>query len=163
MATQQIGLSPQISALGEAEQALARSLHSLLESEVQSPRGAEHLSDETQLHLRVLSAGEDSPRSFDAVVWGINFLRGEIGVIPRLNVTGVEPTNEAERASFLSDFIRMELKRQKLLEFLNSTEAVWKDEDHPDIAAIGSAAWVHNMRQEKSLRLAGRDENLDPL
>lgn len=163
MATQRIGLLPQISALGEAEQALARSLHSLLEAEAQSPEAAEDLSDEEQAHLHVLAAGEDSPRSFDAVVWGINFLRGKIGVIPRLNATGIEPTSEAERTTFLNDFIRMELKRQKLLEFLSRTEPVWKDEDHPDIAEIGAAAWVHNMRQEKSLRLAGRDDNLDPL
>jgi hypothetical protein len=163
VATQRIGLSPQISALGEAEQALARSLHSLLEAEAQSPEAAEDLSDEGQTHLHVLEAGEDSPRSFDAVVWGINFLRGQIGVIPRLSVTGIEPTSEAERTTFLNDFIRMELKRQKLLEFLSRTEPAWKDEDHPDIAEIGAAAWVHNMRQEKSLRLAGRDDNLDPL
>jgi hypothetical protein len=163
VATHRISLLPQISALGEAEQALARSLHSLLDAEAENPKVAEHLSDEGREHLRVLEAGEDSPRSFAAVVWGINFLRGEIGVIPRLNVTGIEPANEAERTAFLNDFIRMELKRQKLLEFLNRTEPAWKDEDHPDIAEIGAAAWVHNMRQEKSLRLAGRDDNLDQL
>jgi hypothetical protein len=163
VATQRIGLLPQISALGEAEQALARSLHSLLEAEAQSPEVAGHLSDEAEADLHVLEAGEDSPRSFNAVVWGINFLRRKIGVIPRLDSIVSEFAGERERDLFLVTSIKIELKRQKLLEFLSQTEPVWKDEDHPDIAAIGSAAWVHNMRQEKSLRLADRDENLDPL
>ena len=163
MATQRIGLLPQISALGEAEQALARSLHSLLEAKAQSPEAAEDLSDEGQTHLHVLEAGEDSPRSFDAVVWGINFLRGKIGVIPRLNSTGIEFASDQERTVFLVDSIDIELRRQALLSFLSGTEPAWKDEDHPDIVAVGSAAWVRNMRQEKSVRLIGRDEHLDPL
>jgi hypothetical protein len=67
------------------------------------------------------------------------------------------------RSAFLVETAEREVKRRKLLTFLESDEPVWKDEDHPDIAAVGAAEWVRSLRNEPSTRLAGRDENLDPL
>jgi len=38
------------------------------------------------------------------------------------------------------------------LALLESDEPIWRDEDHPEIAEMGSAAWVHNLRRERSDR-----------
>jgi hypothetical protein len=67
------------------------------------------------------------------------------------------------RTAFLVETAEKELKRRRLLAFLQSDEPVWRDENHPDLAAAGAAEWVHSLRNEPSVRLAGRDENLDPL
>jgi hypothetical protein len=55
------------------------------------------------------------------------------------------PINETEAGE-------RELKRQRLLVFLQSEEPVWRDEDHPDIVALGTAEWVRALRNEKSER-----------
>src|SRR2546428_13373851 len=44
------------------------------------------------------------------------------------------------RSAFLVDTARNEVRRQRLLQFLQNKEAVWKDEDHPELAE-GAAAW----------------------
>lgn len=62
------------------------------------------------------------------------------------------------RSAFLVETAEKEVKRRKLLAFLNSDEPVWKEEDHPDIAEQGAAAWVHNLRREKSSRQQQLDE-----
>ena len=51
------------------------------------------------------------------------------------------------RSAFLVETARNELRRQKLLRFLNSKEPVWKDENHPELKQ-GSASWVRNLRSE---------------
>jgi hypothetical protein len=45
-----------------------------------------------------------------------------------------------------------QLRRQRLLVFLNSDEPAWRDEDHPDIVALGTAEWVRAMRNEVTER-----------
>ena len=45
-----------------------------------------------------------------------------------------------------------EIKRQRLLAFLRREEPVWRDEDHPEIVALGSAEWVRSLRDQKSER-----------
>jgi hypothetical protein len=67
------------------------------------------------------------------------------------------------RSSFLVETAEKEIKRRKLLEFLEHDEPAWKDEDHPDIAATGAAAWVHNLRHERSPRQVRLDELTDEL
>ena len=62
------------------------------------------------------------------------------------------------RSAFLVETAEKEVKRRKLLAFLESEEPVWKDEDHPDIAEQGAAAWVHNLRREQSSRQKRLDE-----
>jgi hypothetical protein len=62
------------------------------------------------------------------------------------------------RSAFLVETAEKEVKRRKLLAFLESEEPVWKDEDHPDIAEQGAAAWVHNLRREQSSRQQQLDE-----
>ena len=46
---------------------------------------------------------------------------------------------------------RAEARRRRLLRFLESTEPVWRDEDHPELAN-GSAAWVEQLRKEGNRR-----------
>src|SRR5438034_490713 len=43
------------------------------------------------------------------------------------------------RSAFLVDTARNEVRRQRLLQFLQNTEAAWKDEDHPDLESAGAA------------------------
>ena len=67
------------------------------------------------------------------------------------------------RSAFLVETAAKESKRRKLLAFLNSDEPAWRDENHPELVEMGTAEWVRSLRNEPSVRLAGRDENLDPL
>jgi hypothetical protein len=39
-------------------------------------------------------------------------------------------------------------RKELLLAFLASEEPVWRDEDHPDLAAVGTYAWVRALRAE---------------
>ena len=68
-----------------------------------------------------------------------------------------------QRSAFIAEVATAEVKKRRLLEFLRSSEPVWKDEDHPELATVGTAAWVESLRNEPSTRLEGRDEHLDPL
>jgi hypothetical protein len=56
------------------------------------------------------------------------------------------------RSAFLVETAAKEVKRRKLLAFLDKEEPAWRDQDHPEIAAQGAAAWVHNLRRERSAR-----------
>ncbi len=51
------------------------------------------------------------------------------------------------RSAFLEDVLREEVRRRRLLQFLNSPEPAWKDGDHPELAE-GAEAWVRKMRDE---------------
>ena len=51
------------------------------------------------------------------------------------------------RSAFLVETARKELKRRKLLAFLQSDEVAWKDEDHPELAD-GTEVWVRKLRME---------------
>jgi hypothetical protein len=62
------------------------------------------------------------------------------------------------RSAFLVETAEKELKRRRLLEILESGEPIWREEEHPDIAEHGAAAWVHNLRREKSSRQLQLDE-----
>jgi hypothetical protein len=58
-----------------------------------------------------------------------------------------------KRSAFLVETARAEIRRRKLLQFLESEEPAWKDEDHPELAK-GSAGWVRGLRQEGKNRSA---------
>ena len=68
-----------------------------------------------------------------------------------------------QRSAFLAEVAAAEVKKRRLLALLRSSDPVWKDEDHPDLARMGSAAWVESVRTEPSTRLDDRDDSLDPL
>jgi len=64
-----------------------------------------------------------------------------------------EIVGPGKRSAFLVETARAEIRRRKLLQFLESEEPAWKDEDHPELAR-SSAAWVHRLRQEGKTRSA---------
>jgi len=55
------------------------------------------------------------------------------------------------RSAFLVETARQEVRRRKLLSFLESKEPAWKDKDHPELAA-GADAWVGKLRRESESR-----------
>jgi hypothetical protein len=59
---------------------------------------------------------------------------------------------EAERGQFLIRTAEMEVRRQRLLHFLEHGNEQWKDEDHPEFAGQESAAWVRQIRSQTSVR-----------
>jgi len=59
------------------------------------------------------------------------------------------------RSSFLVETARHEVRRQKMLHFLESKDPAWKDKDHPELAR-GAAAWVRRLRTESEARHAPR-------
>jgi len=67
------------------------------------------------------------------------------------------------RSAFIVETTAKEIKRRRLLAFLESDEPAWRDADHPELVEMGTAEWVRSLRSEPSTRLTGRDENLDPL
>ncbi|WP_089409079.1 hypothetical protein [Granulicella rosea] len=50
------------------------------------------------------------------------------------------------RSAFLVETARAEVRRRRLLEFLQSDVPVMRDEDHPELAALGTDEWVRKMR-----------------
>lgn len=63
-----------------------------------------------------------------------------------------------KRTAFLVATAENEIRRRKLLKFLDRAEPAWREKDHPEIAEKGSAAWVHNLRRGRSARRAHLDE-----
>jgi hypothetical protein len=59
------------------------------------------------------------------------------------------------RSSFLVETARQEVRRQKLMQFLEGKDLSWKDKDHPELAG-GAAAWVRKLRTESEARGAPR-------
>jgi metal-responsive CopG/Arc/MetJ family transcriptional regulator len=57
------------------------------------------------------------------------------------------------RSSFLVETARQEVRRQKLLHFLESENSAWKNKDHPELAE-GADAWVSKLRTESEARRA---------
>ena len=55
------------------------------------------------------------------------------------------------RSAFLLQTAREEVRRRKLLRFLESGETAWGEKDHPELAK-GSAAWVKKLRAESEQR-----------
>lgn len=52
------------------------------------------------------------------------------------------------RSAFLAEVAEREVRRRKLLAFLNQPDPAWKPEDHPELKR-GAAAWVSKMRREE--------------
>ena len=56
------------------------------------------------------------------------------------------------RSAFLVETAKAEIQRRQLLQFLESEEPIWKDEDHPELAE-DSATWVRSLRKEGRRRI----------
>jgi hypothetical protein len=63
------------------------------------------------------------------------------------------------RSAFLVELAENEVRKRKMLAFLDRGKPAWREEDHPEIAEHGAAAWVHNLRRERS----ARQQQLDKL
>jgi hypothetical protein len=61
------------------------------------------------------------------------------------------------RSAFFLETARQEVRRRRLLQFLESPDPAWKAQDHPELTG-GSAAWVKEMRSasERHLDNSGR-------
>jgi hypothetical protein len=57
------------------------------------------------------------------------------------------------RTAFLLETAKQELRRRKLLSFLESKDAAWKEENPPE---EDSAAWVRKLRAESEGRIHGK-------
>jgi hypothetical protein len=62
---------------------------------------------------------------------------------------------ERGRSAFLVETARQEVRRRKLLGFLEGNDPAWKYEDHPELAA-GSGDWVSRLRRQSELRTSQR-------
>lgn len=62
------------------------------------------------------------------------------------------------RSTFLAQLPLDEVRRRELIKILEDPEPIWKNEDHPDIAALGSAEWVRRQRCHRP----GEDAELPP-
>jgi hypothetical protein len=58
------------------------------------------------------------------------------------------------RSAFLLETAREEVRRRKLLRFLESDEPAWSERDHPELGK-GSAEWVRKLRAESEGRVEG--------
>jgi metal-responsive CopG/Arc/MetJ family transcriptional regulator len=54
------------------------------------------------------------------------------------------------RSAFLLETAREELRRRKLLSFLENSDAAWDEKAHPE----DSAAWVRRLRSESDVRIS---------
>lgn len=57
------------------------------------------------------------------------------------------------RSAFLVETARAELRKRALLAFLDSKEPAWQDKDHPELAAMGTQAWLKEQRAPGEERL----------
>jgi len=54
------------------------------------------------------------------------------------------------RSAFLVETARNEVRRHRLLQFLQSKDPAWKDEDHPELSG-GAGNWVRKLRAEDEI------------
>lgn len=54
------------------------------------------------------------------------------------------------RSAFLVETARNEVRRHRLLQFLQSKDPAWKDKDHPELAD-GTGNWVRKLRAENEV------------
>jgi hypothetical protein len=56
------------------------------------------------------------------------------------------------RSKFVIELLDHELRRRRQLEILRAPALTWKDEDHPELAALGAEEWVRQQRQQSEPR-----------
>ncbi len=54
------------------------------------------------------------------------------------------------RSAFLVETARKEVRRHRLLQFLQSKDPAWKDKDHPELVD-GAGNWVRHLRAESEV------------
>jgi len=69
---------------------------------------------------------------------------------------------ERGRSAYVVEKMTATVKRERLLNFLEelkNSPPIWKDEDHPELAKLGTAAWVKKQRSQKSDRRKWIEKN----
>ncbi len=64
------------------------------------------------------------------------------------------------RSAFIVETARAEVRKRALLAFLESDEPAWRDEDHPELAAMGTVAWLKKQREPDEERLRRLHERM---
>lgn len=54
---------------------------------------------------------------------------------------------KGKRSGLITDILRHEVRRRRLMQILGQDDPVWKDEDHPKLKD-GAYAWVRQRRDE---------------
>ena len=65
------------------------------------------------------------------------------------------------RSAFLVETARAELRKRKLLALLRTPAPIMRDEDYPELATMGTQAWVKKMRRGWETRLDLPEEQGD--
>lgn len=60
-----------------------------------------------------------------------------------------------ERSAFVVETAHAGLRERALPAFLESDEPAWRDEDHAELAAMGTPTWVKSQRVADEQRLQG--------
>ncbi len=82
----------------------------------------------------------------------MNTLRAHI-VLPQELVAEIDSVvGPRGRSAFLVETARAELRRRRLLAFLQSSEPILVDKNHPELAG-GSSAWVRKLRADGEKRI----------
>jgi hypothetical protein len=61
-------------------------------------------------------------------------------------------TGPRGRSAFLVESAEKEVRRLKLMAYLDDSTPAWKPEDHSGVREAGTAAYVRNQRQRRSNR-----------
>ena len=61
------------------------------------------------------------------------------------------------RTAFLLQTAREEIRRRKLLRFLESDAPAWREQNHPEFGGENSAKWVRKLRAEGERRVMSGD------
>ena len=52
---------------------------------------------------------------------------------------------KGKRSGLITEILRSEIRRRRLMQILSDDTPIWKDEDHPELKD-GAYAWVRQMR-----------------
>jgi hypothetical protein len=58
---------------------------------------------------------------------------------------------KGKRNGLITEILRREVKRRRLMQILSEDTPIWKDEDHPELKD-GAYAWVRQMRDSDEKR-----------
>lgn len=58
---------------------------------------------------------------------------------------------KGKRSGLITEILRNEIRRRRLMQILSDDTPIWKDEDHPELKD-GAHAWVRQMRDDDDKR-----------
>ena len=91
-------------------------------------------------------------KSHVVCVYPMGIIRAHVILPSELAAEIDKITGPRGRTAFLIESAEKEVRRLKMLAFLDDKDPVWKSEAHSGILEKGAAAWTHNQRQQSSTR-----------